>query len=325
MTEGAFDFAVIGSTPLALLVAGLLAGQHGRRVCLAADFHSSQRLPHGMDLSVAPLTRPESWLLLKTAVPEALRLIGRIAGKAAFERLDPVFVAETPWGHDALGHVRHMAGGFGQAVEPLPENPALPEGATGIRFRDAALLHRPAFEAALAPWLEQAGVRLVPQMEAKAEFTILADDNAVLEHGSALLHPAAATSLLTEPVAPLPASVMVWLDRSMLLRQGAERGVSAIVQANAEAAVGQLGAVLPRPARLAGRAPFVAATTPDGGPLLGFSAPGVFTIAGLGATGAFLAPAIARFLAGEAGNEEADWIDARSPLADRSRIAEVAP
>lgn len=320
-----FEFAVIGSSPLALLLAGLLANRHGRSVCLVAESHAAYRLPRGFDLSVAPVARPETWSLLRATVPETLKLIGKVVGKAAYERVDPVFVGETPWGRDALGHVRHVALGFGQAVEPLPETPFLPAGAAASRFRDAYFLHRPLLEGGLAPWLKASGVRLLPPDAAAAEFKVLADDAAALAHGSRLLHPSPVTSLLTEPVAPLPSPLMAFLDRNTTLRQGAGRGVAALVHGSGDGATGQLGAILGGKARSAGEAGLVTATTADGGPMVGLSEPGVFSIAALGLSGAFLAPAIARFLAGAASAREADWIEARSPLADRSLVSEIAP
>lgn len=324
MGADAFDFAIVGSSPLALLLAGLLAARHQRKVCLVAQSHAAFRLPTGLDLSAAPLTRPETWALLAATVPETVRLLARVAGKLAYDRIDPLIVAETAAGRDALGHVRHVALGFGHAVEPEPASAALPDGAVANRFRDAVLINRPFLEAALMPWLESVGVRRLDTPDATAEFTVLADDEAALARGSRLLQPQPSLTLMTEPLPALPAPVMSFIDRGLAIRQLAGGGVSALVRGEGTNANGMAGAALGERARLAGQAPFLAAATPDGAPMLGLSEANVFTIAGLGMTGAFLAPAIARFLAGAATTQEAAWIDARSPLADRSLVGEVA-
>ena len=72
MTEAHADFVVVGSTPLARLVAGLLASVHGKTVVFSGESQSGYRLPRGLDLSVAPITRPETWALLKAVLPESL-------------------------------------------------------------------------------------------------------------------------------------------------------------------------------------------------------------------------------------------------------------
>ncbi|CDP52719.1 hypothetical protein [Devosia sp. DBB001] len=323
MEAAAFDFAIIGATPLALLLAGFLAERHKRSVCLVAEFHDDYRLPRGFDLSLAPLTRPETWALLAASEPETTKLVTRVAGKAAFSRLDPMVVAESPAGADALSHARHMALGFGHEVEAIAAGAGLPEGATANRFRDAVLLHRGAMAKGFVPWLESLGVRRVRSGEFQAEFTVLADDEAVLSHDNGLIKAVAATGIATAPAAKLAAPFMTFLDRGLSLHQLDNQGVIAVARGEVEEASGQVGAALPQGARLAGRAAFPLAAATDGAPLLGLSRPGVFTIAGFGATGAFLAAPLARYLAGAASDAEAAWIEARSPLADRSLIVDV--
>jgi len=319
-----FDFAVIGSTPLALLLAGLLSGRHGRKVCMVGESYAPYRLPRGFDLSVAPMTRPETWALLASSAPETVKLIAKVAGKRVYERLDPLFVAETTAGRDALGHIRNMAVGFGHAVEPQMGK-TLPDGATGSRFRDAIFLHRPALAAALWPWLQACGVHHVTaEAPARAEFTVVVNDAAALELGAQPLRPAPAISLATGAVERLPARLTAFLDRGLVLRQGQGGGIVAIVSGDGEDAAGQLGSVVQGPARRTGEAAFVRATTADGAPVIGLVSPNTFVIAQLGLAGAFLAPPIARFLAGTASAEEAEWIEARGPLADRSAVAEFA-
>src|SRR5690554_5118850 len=146
MDDRRFDFAVVGSTPLAGLLAGLLADPHGHRVCLIGERWSPFQLTRRFDLSVMAMTRPESWALLRTSSEETLKLL-RGLGRGLFERVDPLFIAETPQSIDFLAHMRHMARASGYGAEPVASR-RLP--GSGCRLRDAALLVPGRIEAALA-------------------------------------------------------------------------------------------------------------------------------------------------------------------------------
>ena len=97
------DFAVFGSSPLACLVAGLLVTAHKRNVVMVGDGEARYRLPRAVDLSLAPITRPETWAMLSNALPETTKLIGRIGGRHALRRVDPIFFADGPAAREALG------------------------------------------------------------------------------------------------------------------------------------------------------------------------------------------------------------------------------
>ena len=83
MSESAVDFAVFGSSPLASLVAGLLASRHKRRVIIVGEPEARYRLPRALDLSVAPITRPETWALLTANKADSAKLISKIGGRNA--------------------------------------------------------------------------------------------------------------------------------------------------------------------------------------------------------------------------------------------------
>ena len=116
MADSAFDYAVCGNSPFATLLAGLLASVHGRSVCLVGDPWSPYRLVRHHDIAVMPATRPETWSLLRSSGAAAGKLVGSI-GRGLYERVDPLFVAETPAQASYLGHMRWMAAGFGLAAE----------------------------------------------------------------------------------------------------------------------------------------------------------------------------------------------------------------
>ncbi|MBJ3785178.1 hypothetical protein [Devosia sediminis] len=351
MSDTPYDFAVFGATPLAQLLAGLLASVHGRRVVLVGEGQAGYRLVRGIDLSVAPITRPESWAMLTQALPEVTRLVSRIGGRGALSRVNPIFFAEG-WHHAmALSHVQHMAQGFGIAVEPVSQS-LLGEGRQGIMLRDAVRINRPALEAGLGKWLERAGVtRLQAQKvsiasDGQAEIiaegaavvakqTVLADDDAVmawlpLRQWPALLRRQHLTSILTTPTQPLAAGIMLQFNSGIVLTQQAEGGIAAFGPGGLSDFADAVQALLGqnRPVELAGQTGFQALQSLDGAPAFGrVAGVGADVAAALGCAGAFLAPAYARWLASSASPEEAAWFGAH--LVNRSAksqpVAEYAP
>lgn len=347
MSGASADFAILGSTPLARLVAGLLASAHGKSVLFGGESQSAYRLLRGLDLSVAPVTRPESWALLKALLPETLRLVSRIGGRRAWSRIDPIVFTESAAGREALGHIRHMALGFGHAAEPVPPA-AIGPGRDGILLRDTVLLHRPALETGLDQWLEQSGVRRIAPHESlriepdgRAELaggdssiaigqTILADDAAIIAHLApaqwpALLARRGASTIFTEPTRPIAAPVMHRLESGLtLVQQQDGRGIAAMGPGSIDPFAAALGILLGRERdfRRAGQSSYETLVTMDGAPALGrVGGGGPDVLAGLGPSGVFLAPAIARWLCGRAEPAEAAWCGAR--LVDRDAAASL--
>lgn len=347
MTEARADFAIVGSTPTARLVAGLLASVHGKSVVFSGESQSSYRLPRGVDLSVAPLTRPETWAMLKAGLPETVKLISRIGGRRAWSRVDPILFSEAVVGQEALAHIRHMALAFGHAAERVPAK-AIGPGRDGLLLRDAVLLHRPTLEVALDKWLDQHGVRrlrdddaLTVRADGSAELvsghdrleiaqTVLADDPAIIAHMPAGQWPAlllrrVASTILTEPTRPIAAPVMHRLDTGLtLVQQQAGRGIAAMGPGSIDPFAAALGVLLDkeRQFRQAGQSSYETLLATDAAPVVGrLRGTGPDVLAGLGPSGAFLAPAIARWLCGKATSAENAWLGAR--LVDRR--AEPSP
>ena len=336
MADASYEIAVFGSTPLAALLAGLLASEYHKRVCLVAETGSAFRVPRGIDLSVMPVTRPETWALLKETTPEVLKLLGRIRARAGMTRIDPIFVAETPAGADGLAHMRHVALANGYAVERLADGAGT--GGIAYRLRDAVLLRRAELEPILAGWLEKSGVGQLSRPDvvatvrrdgtakldfhgstAEAAHAVLADDAAILQYVAAaerdrtlLLEPA--TAMLTEPTRPLAAPAMLFVDRRVTLMRGRQGGIIALGAGRPQEAIARIGGCLAErgPLRRAGQRVFRTVGTVDGAPLIG-TARGVkaTVFAGLGVSGAFLAPALARLVAGVSSDSEKAYFSAR--------------
>jgi len=333
MKQSRFDFAIVGASPLARLLAGLLSSAHGKTVLLQGQNQGVLRLARRLDLSVAAITRPETWALLNSCVPQATRLITRIGKRAAFARVDPILFADLPAGQQALGHMRHMAAAHGLAAERA----ALGAGRDGVILRDAVMLLRPVLDPALELWLAETGVRHLPadaaltiQADGRAccdldgealeiGQTILADDDAIMAHLAdelwpALLQRQKASAILTPPTKQLAAPVMGELDSGLTLHQHADGGLAAYGAGDIVDLARALGAFLGKPDAFeqAGQAHYVQLVTRDGAPALGRAAgTGPDVLAGFGSIGAFLAPAIARWLCGEASDAENDWFAAR--------------
>ena len=335
MSEAEFDFAIFGSTPLAHLLAGLLAGSHGRRVLLVGESQARYRLPRGIDLSVGPITRPESWALLGQLVPETSRIIGRIAGRGGLSHTDPIFFAQGGPESEALWHMRHMAQGFGIAAEPVSPS-LLGEGRAGIVLRDALRINRPVLEAGFDKWLGQASVvRVLAQkvtiapdgqveilaagVAHSARQAVLADDDAVmawlpLRQWPPLLRRLRFASILTTPTQPLAASIMLELNSGIFLTRQSEGGIAAFGPGDLAEFSARVQALLGRDRQVeqAGQTGYQALVTLDGAPALGrASGTGADVIAGLGPMGAFVAPALARWMAGKASATEAAWFESR--------------
>lgn len=345
-----FDYVICGSTAFARLLAGLLAGGHGKRVCLIGDRWSPYRLPRRFDVSVTPATRPETWALLRREIPEALKLLSSI-GRGSYERVDPLFVAETPGTAAMLGHMRWMALGFGFAAERAVDR-AITETGSICRIRDAAMLVPGKAEPAIDAWLAKAGARWTAPDEATltlrrdggasietatwradAATAVLADDDAILER----LPPADRHRLLTvgsglgamiEPIGPMSAAHVTYLDREVSVHQRAARApLEVLATGEPNTATARMAASLParEPLRRSGQCVFRTVTTADGAPLVGRMGRSRATVvAGLGAAAAFLAPAVARLLSGAGADEEKSYFAAREPARSSARRADVS-
>lgn len=340
-------FAVFGSTPLAQLVAGLLQHAHGHQTILVGESHARYRLPREVDLSVATLTRPSTWALLSDLIPETTRLLAKIAGRGSWEHVDPVFFAETISAQEALGHIHNMAAAFGLSVETVPLS-LMASGRSGIRIRDCIRLVRPVIEPALDRWLDELGVaRIAPEHVSVAEdgaanitsggkdYTaaqaVLADDAAViaylpLRQWPTLLARRAMSSIQTTPTAPLVASVMAHVDTGTMLVQHDRGGIAAMGPGDFASAATRLSSLLngARSIQQAGQIGYQSLITQDGAPAVGrVAGAGADIVVGMGTTGAFIAPALARWLAGVASAQEAAWFGDRLVGRD-SALASVA-
>lgn len=344
-TAGAYDLAVLGSSPFALLLAGSLAGQHKLRVALVGERFSPLRLPPALGLSVGPVTRPETWALLRRLEAETLSLLGAAGAASAVARRPVTFRADLPHTAAALEHVRHMALGHRLRAEPLAIG-------NGLVLHDVAAISDAALRPAIDTWLANLGVARIDAIDVAltipkrgdatvkaagramtASQIVLADDTAILQHLAADQIPAPLAAIeamvvLTSPARTPPSGPIVFTDRQAMV---STRGAGLLVHLmGATAADARLAAALE------GELPLVRLATrrlrrlvsEDGAPLIGWlKEPKVFAAAALGPVAPFLAPMVARTIANAALPEEKSWLAARDPArsADRAQIAELVP
>lgn len=343
MASDALDFAVFGASPLAGLVAGLLAGRHGKSVVLIAEPEVRFRLPRSMDLSIAPITRPETWALLTRAIPETRKLITGMGGKAATRRINPVLFSDGAAGKEALGHIAHMARANGLLIDRISKEKA-GGNRSAFRVSDVFLLDRHTLSGPLERWLSvQNVVRVAPDTavlkadgttEARsgentiqAKRSILVDDAAILSHlpherWPEGLKPLPHASVLTAANGRLAGEVMFDLDSGTTLIDLDAGSIAA----TGPGTLARFSARLPHllaengVTQQIGQSGFEAPFSMNGAPIVGSLEPeSPILLTGLGPTGAFLAPTLARWLAGEASPKEAAWCAARRPLSPDAR------
>jgi hypothetical protein len=348
MNHTHLDFLVIGGTLQARLVAGLLASVHGKTVAFQGESQSGYRLPRGLDLSAAPVTRPQTWALLQSAAPELLKIVSRIRRRGSYTRLDPIFFADGALHQEAIAHVRHMASAFNFGAERVPAS-LLGPGRDGMVLRDAVLLHAAALEPALDRWLE---TQRVQRLELGAEVsvhadgtakvltdgetfevgqTVLADDASIIRHvpddqWPPLLSVQPSTTILTQPTAPIAAPIMHQIDTGMTLHQFGERGISAMGPGDIDAFSVRFTDLLgrERPFRQAGQSSYPRLVTADGAAAVGRNGGGgPDLLAGFGFQGAFLAAPVARWLCGASSGAEADWFANRLVNREHAKVADL--
>lgn len=339
MTARARSIAVVGSTPFAWLLAGLLAADHSRDVVLVTDSVDAGRLWPLVSLSLCPVTRPQTWAVLAGHGQHTARRLARI-GPGLTARTDLTILARTPAARVAQSHMRHMAAGFGHAVEP--------DGAAAIRVRDIWRFDAAAF-AALAPqWLAASGVALADAAadlkirkdggssigDAGLDLVVLADDAAILAHLQTQEIAPFATrydhlGIMTAPVPGPRLPAIADLDTMALLAQNENGQIVGMARDDDGKGLERIAHALPDSVapRMAARTRPLRLLTHDAAPAFGTIRRGkLFVAAGLGGLDIVLAPLVAEAIADAASGPDLQWAAAhglglRQPRAD---VAEYA-
>lgn len=328
------EFALIGSTPFAACLAGMLAKAHGRSVCWARAFPHPLQPQRGFDISIAPIIRPDTWKLLRENIPQMVSFLADIGPTPVSERIDPLLVATGRPGTDILAHMRPLAGANGF---PMERQATSGDFVSSYRLRDATRILRRPLANVLPDWLAANGVHTIPALEnikrtggkyfltnaggeeISAKRVILADDASIVD----LAEPedllqnftmVSMSGILAEPVHRMKSSIIHDVGTGMIIYQREDGALDAVAPGN----VAHLGQNVSKnlrngeDIRLAGRASFSMLRTADGGPLFGrLRHSKMVAISGLGPTSLFQVPAIARLLAEEASEEEQAYFTER--------------
>lgn len=333
MAEHAYDVAVIGSGALACLVGGLLVSGPARSTVLVTTPPAAFRLPRSLSLGLSPMTRPDRARASLAARTETLALAADL-GKGALLAEDVSFLARNSADLDGLGHFRHLMRSFGETVEPLLARGS--DQPIGVRVRNLAVGAPTRFDMAASDWADRAGVR---RLDARETAVALKRDGscrltyagitteaaqAVLLSDEAILALAAPDSLdkvleivpqeaalLSAPGLRLRSPVQVDLATGLTLfghrgtflalTDGRVRLEQALSQAMPDAAgVGILS-----------HARFDALVSRDGAPYFGHLKNSRTLLAvALGPMAAFLAPMVARWVAGTLTEVETAFVEA---------------
>ena len=316
-----FDVAIVGTSLLSGLVAGVLARDHGRKVVRIGRPLSAQRLPRSLHLALPLAVRPESWRMLRDAEADARVLLGSVGVPDSVMSTEAELVADLPDSAAALDHLAHMAVGYGHQVR---------RAATGWGLRRVAMLDPAPIERRLGEWLLATGAASIDEGSVDAALTVLADDDAIFDtfaeadRPNPLVSQAMTSTLLV--ARSLPPQIRRFVDRGVTLLPRPGNTVLAIVSGE-EDVDARLASTLPGPypmKRLA-TTRYRRFTTSDGAPLMGRIGK-LFVIAGLGDAAPFFAPSLARLIAGAGETDEKRWFAAHEPGKDRAAIADfVSP
>ncbi|WP_421950873.1 hypothetical protein [Pelagibacterium sp.] len=324
MTEQAKTIAVVGASPFAWLLAGLLASDHSRAIVLLSpppNPHALRPLP---PLSLAPVTRPETWSILMAHARPALRRLSRIV-PAIGERIDMRVGARSAQAMIALSHMRHIAGGFGYPVDPIEKT------AHGMRvgLRDVRSINAAALFAAAPSWLAATNVAVLSSVEGLkirrdggARFGATSIDQVILADDDAILRWLDADEIATfariehwAGIETAPQRLARYragfdLDTGTVFAQAGDGVIRAAARNDDGEALARIADCLsldPAP-RLAAQTSLTRLFSHDGAPVLGPTRRDkVFVVAGLGTLDLVLAPLIAGIVSGRASGLEAEW------------------
>ncbi|VAW19543.1 hypothetical protein MNBD_ALPHA12-412 [hydrothermal vent metagenome] len=344
-----FDFALVGSSVKAHIIAGLLAKRHKKRVCLIARRTSQHQLVRNFELSFDCVTRPETWNMLAALDPESTKLLTLIGGRRCLMRINPLIICHTKASHDALAHIHHLAGKSGYEMERLAGSCG--SGAPiGFRLRGARVLRHNILWPAMLSWLEKNGVEIIEPSQRQILFhrdggglisnggskieaanIVLADDEAVLEHAGKndrerFFITCKATSVTSAPSARFSDQFILSPEHKFaaMAKKKGQMEFLALVGAGDMPALINANVALEKNVLRAGQSSFDTLMPHNGAPVAGkLGRSNFLVLCGFGYAGAYFAPALARFLVDECTQQEKDYFEPRCANSAR-RSNEVA-
>lgn len=348
-----YDIAIAGTSLQAAMIAGLLAHEHKKRVCLFIDNAVQHQLSRELNLAFDIFIRPETWEMLRLGQVQVLPIITKIGGGDAIKNVNPLVVCHKQDSADAMGHLYHLFMGNDWEIERLSVYHYAPAIAA-FRLRKIKVIQSKILWPALFNWLNILGVDtfspkdldIISHRNGSATLktpTDLVDVQRMVLADEQAIHTLATTSdidrlftksqtvcLTTEPVKELSEAMVLSPEFKFSARTCQNESLEVLAHISME----KLGALLHQnlpgehKIRRAGRAVFPSLVMRDGAPLagkIGRSSP--WGIAGFGNTGIFFAPALARLIADKPTELEASYFDKRTGGSKRQTvdIADFSP
>ncbi|MCF6344592.1 MAG: hypothetical protein L3J15_07985 [Devosiaceae bacterium] len=332
-----FEFAIIGNTPMAALLACSLSKIYGRETALIGQFAHSLLPSHGFDISVDIITQPQTWRLIKENISPFEDLLKDFSNEAAYEKIDPLFIVRSQKSANALNHARNVAGLYGFSIEKQELTKGVMQS---IQFRDAIRIKQRSMFAGLDDWLSRnnvkhlgtnnielkrsasGGTKIISLKEVIiSKFIIFVGDEAILNYmpqkdiGNNFFK-TTTNALMLEPVKKLKSSTIINIDSNSILFQHTNGAIDCTSRDDFTDIYNIISndGGNNRQIRLAGKAQFSSLISKDGAGVFGsLSGAKLSYIGGFGTSGAFLTPAMARILVGKGNDFENEYFAKRKP------------
>ncbi len=345
------DFAIIGSSPKAAILACMLAKTHAKSVLLISKDPHNLRPQHGFDISVAPITNPKTWKILKSNIPKTIEFMNKTSSKniktKITERIDPLFITTEQAGKTAFSHCRNLATGYGFNVEKQAQSEQF---LSSYKFTDATRLLRRPFFASLEQRLKNCNVqRLDPnkiriknkkddieitsnKISYYAKQVVLVDDNALLNHLpdadiSTQFIKTSIFGFLSEPIKSIKNPIIFNIDNGLIIHQRENGSLDCLAPKNKQTLEQQICLMLNKEqsTRIAGKTQFNKLYSPDGAPLFGkIGRSRYISICNFGTTGLFQTPAIAAMLSENSNEFEQQYFSSLAPKSKTHKRENIA-
>lgn len=340
-SEAPFDFAVAGNSAFAALLALALARCSDARICLIGQTPVPTQVNGDLALSPCPTSRPETLQRALAGVAD-LRALLAGHGEPLFRRANVTFAALTDKGQAAAGHARHLLSSFGIVTALLPET----SSHAGFTAEGIWILQTGALFAGLAARLEAAGVVVAGRITnlqvgqesvtfghgaARAAAKVLIVTDGEVDDALGVLPDSVATGMrtavLTDPVPASAGRIVLDVETGGYMTGRSDGRVEALTPGGDTAEIAEwLGTFLPQDTqtRIIATSRRKVLLSRDGAALIAPLPQQAATLAiGFGASGAFLAPALARFLTNTATADEAAWLRAHDAETGRTEVADI--
>jgi len=319
---GFFDFGLAGTSLQAALIAGLLAKEHGKKICFFVEGTLELRLSREINLSFDSFCRPQTWDLLQKSLKETLPIIHKIGGKRAICRINPLILCKSKSNEQAMAHLYHLLRNNDFEIEKLSIK-KFPDAIAAFRIRGAHLVRQHILWPKIKAWLKTSGVavidsegmQLVTHRDGSAlvktasgsiavKRMILADEQAILNYGAQndverLFDKCLTSTIITKPAQKSNESLILNSEYRFSARSTPHGGFEVL----ADVAMDQMGILMGNfvdkdtKFKLLARNSFNNLRSKDGAAVVGKpSVSSAWMVGGFGYLGLFFSPSIARYI-----------------------------